>query len=35
MLYQNTEILHTRVQNLSWLYLHSSLRVADENALIW
>lgn len=35
MLFQNTEVLHTRVQNLSWLYLHSSLRVADENALIW
>lgn len=35
MLFQNTEILHTRVQNLSWLYLHSSLQVADENALIW
>ena len=35
MLFPDTEFLHTRVQNLSWLYLHSSLRVADENALIW
>lgn len=35
MVFPDTEFLHTRVQNLSWLYLHSSLRVADENALIW
>lgn len=33
--FPDAEILHTRVQNLSWSHLRALLRVHDENARIW
>ena len=33
--FPDTEILHTRVQNLSWSHLRALLRVPDEDARIW
>ena len=33
--FPNWEILHTRVQNLSWSHLRSILRVSDSKARLW
>lgn len=35
MLFNDLEILNTRVQNLTWSHFKFLLRVADENARIW